>query len=78
MAYGFTLRPNPVGSSPRHSRVRCAPSGLAFFDQLGTALAQNPPPPRDAAMLRRLRIVGIGPGLHPSQEHLSPPILAGL
>jgi hypothetical protein len=54
------------------------PTGIAFFDQLGTALAQNPPPARDKPILRELRTVGIGPGLHPSREHLSAAVLAGL
>jgi hypothetical protein len=54
------------------------PGGLDFFDKLGTALAKNPPPRRDAAILRELRAVGVGPGLHPSKEHLSAPVRAGL
>jgi hypothetical protein len=54
------------------------PKGVAFFDQLGTALAQNPPPKRDDPILRELRQVGVGVGLHPSQEHLSADVLAGL
>jgi hypothetical protein len=54
------------------------PTGIAFFDALGTALADNPPPARDATILRELRSVGIGPGLHPSHEHLSAAVLAGL
>ena len=54
------------------------PTGIAFFDALGTALADNAPPARDATILRELRTVGIGPGLHPSHEHLSAAVLAGL
>jgi hypothetical protein len=54
------------------------PTGLAFFDALGTAMAQNPPPARDAAILRELKTVGIGPGLQPSTEHLPAQVLAGL
>ncbi len=54
------------------------PTGLAFFDALGTAMAQNQPPARDAPILRELGTVGIGPGLHPSTEHLSAQVLAGL
>ena len=61
----------------RH-RVAGEPRGLAFFDQLGTALAENPPPARDAPVLRALRRLGVGPGLHPSREHLSPTVLAAL
>ena len=54
------------------------PAGLAFFDSLGTALAENPPPARDSAILHELAKVGIGPGLHPSSEHLPAATLAGL
>jgi len=54
------------------------PTGIDFFDQLGTALAQNPPPVQDAAIPPELRTVGLGPGMHPSREHLSPAVLAGM
>jgi hypothetical protein len=69
---------------PRPSRVvtnplkLTEPTGLAFFDQLGTALSQSKPPHRDTAILAELRNVGIGPGLHPSQEHLSAAVVGGL
>ena len=69
--------PRPSRIVSRH-RVVTEPRGVAFFDQLGTALAQNPPPKRDAPILRQLRKLGIGSGLHPSEEHLSAPVLAGL
>jgi hypothetical protein len=69
--------PRPHRIITKHTTFT-VPTGLAFFDQLGTALAENPPPRRDAAILRELRTVGIGPGLHPSSEHLSPAVLAGL
>jgi hypothetical protein len=52
---------------------------LAFFDALGDALAAFPPPARDRPLLRQLRQVGIGPGLHPSREHgLSAAVRRGL
>ncbi len=54
------------------------PTGLAFFDQLGLALAQNRPPKRDATILKELHTVGIGPGLQPSKESLSAAVAAGL
>jgi hypothetical protein len=68
-------RPAKVVTRPRDVAV---PTGVPFFDALGTALAQNPPPARDAPLLATLRAVGIGPGLHPSTEHLSSAVLAGL
>jgi hypothetical protein len=69
---------------PRPTRIVTAalkltePTGIAFFDALGIALKQVQPPARDHAILAELRTVGIGPGLEPSKEHLSAPIIAGL
>ncbi|HZU39568.1 MAG TPA: DUF1254 domain-containing protein [Solirubrobacteraceae bacterium] len=78
LRHGLRWRPpRPHRVITRHTS-HAIPTGLAYFDQLGTALAQNPPPARDAAILRELRRVGVGPGLHPSREHLSAAILAGL
>jgi hypothetical protein len=68
-------KPRQVVQVPRVVRE---PTGLAFFDALGTALAHNPPPARDAAILRELRGVGVGVGLHPSREHLSAATVAAL
>jgi hypothetical protein len=51
---------------------------LAFYDALGDALEQFPPPARDERLLARLAKVGIGPGLHPSREGLSAATLRGL
>jgi len=69
--------PRPQKVVTKHHAFK-EPAGVAFFDALGTALAENPPPKRDAPILRKLRLVGIGPGLHPSQAHLTGPVLAGL
>jgi hypothetical protein len=44
------------------------PKGLAYFDQLGESLADNPAPRADACALRAFRAAGIGPGLRPSAE----------
>jgi len=71
-------------SNPRPKRIitthsdASVPTGLKFFDALGTAMAQNPPPSRDAKILRELKTVGIGPGLYPSTEHLPAQVIAGL
>ncbi|BBH17693.1 hypothetical protein Back2_19800 [Nocardioides baekrokdamisoli] len=61
----------------RHASVP-RPVGLRFFDILGDVLRQSPPPAADGAVLAELRKVGIGAGLHPSTEKLSPAIKAGL
>jgi hypothetical protein len=44
------------------------PRGLDLYDELGEAIAANPPPSGDACALRAFRAVGIGPGLEPSRE----------
>jgi hypothetical protein len=54
------------------------PGGVAFLDALGDALAGNPPPAHDRAVLRRLAAAGIGPGRHPSKAGLPAAVLAGL
>jgi len=59
-------------------RTAPAPTGLAWFDALGDALAANPPPACDAPLLARLATVGIGPGRHPSTAGLSDAVLQGL
>jgi len=41
---------------------------LAFFDALGDALKQFPPPAADRLLLAQLATVGIGPGMHPSTD----------
>jgi hypothetical protein len=58
--------------------VATLPTGMAYFDALGTALAHNPAPARDAKILAELKTAGIGPGLHPSTENLPAATLAGL
>lgn len=69
--------PRPKRVVTTHTQAQL-PTGLAFFDALGQALADNPPPARDKAVLSKLEAVGIGPGLQPSKENLSPEILQGL
>jgi hypothetical protein len=44
------------------------PRGIDFYDLLGTALSENPPPARDACALRAFSVAGIGPGRTPSTE----------
>ena len=53
-------------------------TGTAFLDALGTAMAQNPPPARDAAMLARLATAGIAPGKKVSTDGLPQHVLDGL
>jgi hypothetical protein len=75
---GLGWRPQAPKRIVTQATKLAEPTGVAFFDALGTALADNPPPARDATILHQLRTVGIGPGLHPSHEHLSAAVLAGL
>jgi len=51
---------------------------IAFFDALGDALAEFPPPAADDALLAKLQTVGIGPGRHPSRAGLNAATLRGL
>jgi hypothetical protein len=48
------------------------PKGLSYLDELGAALADNPPPDGDACALRAFRAVGIGSGLTPSSQSTGP------
>jgi hypothetical protein len=44
-------------------------SGVGFFDELGAAMATNPPVNRDGqALMRRMAKVGLGPGFVPTRE----------
>jgi hypothetical protein len=76
--HGLAWRAPRPQRSVRAPRTFSEPTGLAFFDAMGAALAHNPPPARDAAILRELRTVGVGVGLHPSREHLSATTIAAL
>ena len=54
-------------------------TGAEWFDQLGTLMAQFPPPARDTRALARFAKVGIGPGLAPSTNaRLAPRVLHAL
>jgi hypothetical protein len=66
------------GCHPGRPRKVVTPTGLRFLDELGTALAQNPPPARDRPLLRQLARVGVGPGLRPERAGLASPTLAAL
>jgi hypothetical protein len=61
-----TLRPAPV------------PGGLAFYDAMGAAMKQDPPPVAERSLLRRFASVGIGPGRSPSTEGLDSATRKGL
>ncbi len=71
---------HPTSLFPAHVPAAPAPlpTGLAFYDAIDAAMAQNPPPRSDRALLRQFRTVGIGPGLTPSTEHLTRAVRQGL
>jgi hypothetical protein len=78
-------RLTPPGGERRFGRCRpgaprraMTPTGLPFLDALGRALAQNPPPARDRALLARLATVGVGPGRRPERAGLAPDVLRAL
>jgi hypothetical protein len=77
----YLLSPAPRPRSRRPGKVRKHPlptKGLALMDALGRALAENPPPKRDRPLLRRLRQVGVGPGLSPAGQGLPADVLRAL
>jgi hypothetical protein len=85
--HGYTITPlnrfggaaNPAAFLPSaSSKAQPLPTGLAFFDALGAALAQNPAPKAERSLLRRFATVGIGPGRTPSTEQLPSSVRAGL
>jgi hypothetical protein len=62
----YRLSPAPAVRSRRPGKPRKHPlptDGGAWLRALDRALAENPPPARDKPLLKRLRTVGIGPGL---------------
>ena len=75
---GLAYRPPRPGKIVTTHTASTIPTGLAFYDALGDALAHNPPPTRDQAILSELKTAGIGPGQHPSHENLPPAVTAGL
>ena len=56
---------HPERQHPTHYSV---PTGLRYFDRLGTLLDRFPPPARDDPILAKLATVGIGPGMDPSED----------
>jgi len=77
----YRLSSDPSPSSRRPGKPREFPlpkSGLRLLEALNEALAENPPPKRDRPLLKRLREVGIGPGLSPTDAGLSADALRAL
>lgn len=70
--------PPALGAAPGPP-AETGSNGLAFWDELGDALAINPPT-SDAqrSLLARLEAIGVGPGRHPSREMSDPRIRAAL
>jgi hypothetical protein len=68
-------RPNQVITTPT---IPTIPTGLAFYDALGNALAEFPPPARDSKVLSEMATAGIGAGLQPSTENLAAATVQGL
>jgi hypothetical protein len=63
---GARNRATVLSSFPASRTTVVLPTGLAFLDALGQALAADPPPSRDGCALRAFARVGIGPGRKPS------------
>ncbi len=70
--------PPPLGA-PKGSAQAVARAGLGFYDELGDALAINPPVDAyERATVARFARLGIGPGRHPSTEVHDPAVRAAL
>jgi hypothetical protein len=76
---GKPARTFPTGCKPGEPEDSSTPTqGSTFVAALNRALAKNPPPRRDRAILEDLARVGIGPGLSPDEAGLSPEAKAAL
>ena len=58
---GERAAPLVLASFPPKQNKLVLPTGLAYFDELGAALAANPPPKGDACALKAFRAVGHRP-----------------
>jgi hypothetical protein len=71
--------PPPALPAPTGSPQQVASAGIRFFDELGDALAVNPPTTdAERQFLATLAPLGIGPGRHPSTEVRDPAIRTAL
>lgn len=71
--------PPPALGAPKGSAQAVARAGLGFYDELGDALAINPPVDAyERATVARFARLGIGPGRHPSSEVHDPAVRAAL
>ena len=76
---GHTTPPIVItGPLPQPKPKFSIPNDLRYFDLLGDALRSDPPPAGERGLLRLFASVGVGPGLHPSQEHLAATVRTAL
>jgi DNA sulfur modification protein DndE len=55
------------------------PTGMTFYDRLGSLLEEFPPPAADQPVLDELARIGVGPGMRPSTDaSLTPGTVAGM
>ena len=75
----YSLTPKPRYAAPAGKPAEAAaPQGLEFYDALARDMKANPPPRRDASILKEMASVGILPGRGPSENHVSADVMAGL
>ena len=65
---GTRSAPLLLAKFPAQQNKLVLPKGLAYLDELGQSLEQNPPPARDRCAVKAFEAVGIGPGHAPSTE----------
>jgi hypothetical protein len=59
-------------AGPLQSPHHLGSAGIAFFDEMCAAIADDPPPPEDGPVLKGFAELGIGPGRIPSAEVADP------
>ena len=65
---GTRNSPLLLAKFPPQQNKLVLPKGLAYLDELGQSLEENPPPARDGCAVKAFEGVGIGPGHTPSTE----------
>jgi len=66
--YGTDWTPHYPAEANKNPTHYSTPTGLRYFDRLGSLLDRFPPPARDDPILAKLATIGVGPGMEPSTD----------